>query len=188
MTPSMGGGTTLPPMADVANLITRLIQAYAAKPSSEILREMAAQVVRLRMGYDDPAGRSWEYRQVMSAVYEASGVDEDALAAVKNGLRYHVGNLLRETLTPEELQAAGLRIVSPRERIEAARANLISRAREVGLGPPDSLLAAIRRAREAVALATVQAHGSSLAERKAAVDAVRELAADVRELREALKP
>lgn len=124
---------------------------------TQVLRSLAEVVVELRSrtlenGTPDWAGRSWEYRQAAHAAYEAAGIPADAQAGIQAAIRYHVGNLLRERLTPEELQRAGLLGVSPRERIAAQRASLVADAEAGGRrrnATPSSLMDAADNALEA---------------------------------------
>ena len=91
-----------------------------------VLRELAHVVVDIRSqfryeGRVDWAGRSWEYRQAITRMYAAAGIPPDSVANVQGALRYHVGNALRERVDPEELEAAGLKAASPKERVASAR-------------------------------------------------------------------
>lgn len=101
--------------------------AHIEESKTEVLRALARVIVELRSRFRQPgeppdwAGRSWEYRQAAERLYEAAGVPPDSVANVQAALRYHVGNLLRETVPPKELEAAGLLPSSPRDRIRQAR-------------------------------------------------------------------
>lgn len=95
-------------------------------PKTEVLRELAHVVVDIRSRYcyesaPDWAGRSWKYRRAIAAMYLAAGIPPDAVASVQGALRYHVGNALRERVDAEELESAGLKVASPKERVASAR-------------------------------------------------------------------
>ncbi len=57
----------------------------------------------------------------MGLIYKNAGVTEDTLDTVQAALRYHVGNLLRETKSAEDLAAVGLTSISPRARLQRSR-------------------------------------------------------------------
>jgi hypothetical protein len=67
-------------------------------------------------GSSDWTGRSYAYRRFVGDVYTDAAVPREDLATLQAAIRYHVGNALRERLSPEDLDALGLRTVGPRER------------------------------------------------------------------------
>lgn len=87
-----------------------------------ILRRAAGHLVRLRglyttkAGDPDWRGQSWDYRQKVGEIYAAAGLDAAGESGVKVALRYHIGNALREDLSEDELEQAGLSPKPPRER------------------------------------------------------------------------
>ena len=95
---------------------------------TQYLREIAERLVDLRelfttdQGDPDWRGQSWEYRQAVSEVYEMAGVKSDQLVTVAAAIRYHIGNVLRDRLDPDDLANIGLTKVSPRERSNERRA------------------------------------------------------------------
>lgn len=95
---------------------------------TDILKRLAEVVVEVRSqfhdeetGQPDWRGKSWEYRQFMTELYEAAGVPPASVAGVQSSLRYHTGNRLREVVPPEELERAGLLADSPKLRMEKQR-------------------------------------------------------------------
>ena len=89
---------------------------------TQTLRDLAEVVMALRSrfahrGLPDWAGRSWEYRSHMTAIYEAAQVPHASQVAIQSSLRYHVGNLLRDTLPASDLEAVGLKTESPKDRV-----------------------------------------------------------------------
>lgn len=116
---------SLPTLLDTGAKLVR--QWYSIEESkTEVLRDLAVVVVDIRSRFDhegskDWAGHSWDYRQAISGMYEAAGVPPDSVANVQGALRYHVGNVLRDRVSPEELEAAGLKVSSPRQRVASAR-------------------------------------------------------------------
>jgi hypothetical protein len=102
---------------------------------TDLLRELAEVVVDLRAAFGDWSGHDWEYRQAITRLYEEAGVPTDSVASVQAALRYHVGNALRRRVAPEDLKAAGLMAASPRERIAAARVEVVNAAEAGGYRP-----------------------------------------------------
>ena len=133
--------------ADVADLIqspaldlrtletagTDLISFYSHMEATrtEVLKALAKVVVLIRSKHRDDEGnidwrgKTWDYRQAIGEMYERAGVPPDSQSGIQSALRYHVGNLIREVATPDELQAAGLLKDSPRDRLNEQR-NLAS--------------------------------------------------------------
>jgi hypothetical protein len=95
---------------------------------ADVLKALAKVVIALRARFRTPegdvdwAGRSWEYRQQVGQLYAAAGVPSDSAAKIQASIRYHVGNLLRDVASPQELEAVGLRVDTPKERTNAVRA------------------------------------------------------------------
>lgn len=83
-----------------------------------LLKNLAAVAVALRKQYGDPTGKSYEYRQLMAQIYRDAGIEQD----VQGSIRYHIGNLIRRTMTPRELEREGLLATSPLERLQDSRA------------------------------------------------------------------
>lgn len=93
-----------------------LVVAWDAleRSRTDVLKDLARIVVGIRSrfmdddGNPDWAGRSWEYRSFVRDMYSSAGVPPDSQGRVQSAIRYHVGVLLRATLDPSELSAAGL--------------------------------------------------------------------------------
>lgn len=87
-----------------------------------LYRSLAEVVFKLRSkfktpdGQKDYTGRTVEYREAVQAMYEAANVLPDSQSNVQAAIRYHIGEVLRERLTPKELRALGLNVKSPKER------------------------------------------------------------------------
>ena len=105
----------------------QLLTAYLADHRTDHLKALAEVVVRLRGehtledGRKDWGGRSPAYRQSMADLYTRARVPHEKLDTVQAALRYHVGNLLREQASGEELEAVGLSSVAPKKRLATAR-------------------------------------------------------------------
>lgn len=95
--------------------------ASELRERAPLLRRAAGHLVELRGLYTtrdgDPdwRGQSWAYRQAVGEVYAEAGLEPDD--PLKVALRYHIGNALREDLTEEQLEHAGLTLKPPRERM-----------------------------------------------------------------------
>jgi hypothetical protein len=117
-------------VTDLSNAGTGLISFYTRldETKTDVLKALAKVVVALRShfrtteGDVDWSGRSWDYRQTVSAMYEASGIPPDSESNIQASLRYHVGNPLREVVPAEQLESAGLLTKSPKERMTDVRA------------------------------------------------------------------
>lgn len=91
-------------------------------------RKLAGVIVDLRKRYTnsqgtgpDWRGTSQDYRDAVAEMYRASGVPEDSTSNMQAAIRYHIGNVLRERLTEDELRAAGLSVDSPLDRARTRR-------------------------------------------------------------------
>lgn len=74
-----------------------------------------------RDGLPDLTGGSYAYRRTVAEVLTEAGVSSEQRPRVQATLRYHIGNLLREQLSPEEIEQFGLVKESPREASARAR-------------------------------------------------------------------
>lgn len=104
---------------------TDLLRQYVETDAkrTEVLRNLAKVVVGIRaqtMTGDgktpDWAGQSQAYRDVIRAMYDEAGIPTDASANVQAALRYHIGEVLREVVSPSALTKAGLTTKGPRDR------------------------------------------------------------------------
>jgi len=116
--------TTTKALADQA---TEILRAYLRDHRTDRLRDLAKIVVELRGshtledGRADWSGRSPVYRQTMADIYARAKVPADNLDTVQAALRYHVGNLLRESASGDDLEAVGLSKIAPRQRLATRR-------------------------------------------------------------------
>lgn len=104
-----------------------ILSRYLEDHRTDHLKDLAPIVVDLRGSFQlddnrrDWSGRSTGYRQAMSDLYTRARVPSDKLDTVQAALRYHVGNLLRERTSDEELAAVGLKPIAPKERLATQR-------------------------------------------------------------------
>lgn len=109
-----------------ANLLS---EAYTlGQALTEAYRRLAGVIVDLRKRFPNSkdTGPDWRgstqaYRDAVATMYEQSGVPTDSASNMQAAIRYHIGNVLRERLTPEELTEAGLSVEGPLDRSRAAR-------------------------------------------------------------------
>ncbi|WP_030962667.1 hypothetical protein [Streptomyces sp. NRRL S-378] len=103
-----------------------------------LLRSIAVVLVALRSrcigtdGRTDWVGRSADYRGKAQELYRQANIPEDSQDTIQGAVRYHIGNILRDELSAEELEDYGLKTLSPvargRER-RASRAAIVTVAR-----------------------------------------------------------
>jgi hypothetical protein len=74
-----------------------------------------------RDGLPDMTGSTYAYRRAIGEIMSATNCTTEERAKLQATLRYHVGNLLREHLSEDELQEYGLVQESPREASARAR-------------------------------------------------------------------
>jgi hypothetical protein len=87
-----------------------------------LLKNIAAVVVAIRRKHDDMLGKSHDYRQEVAGMYRSANIPPDSADRIQKAVRWHVGNLLRQTLTPRELKRLELLPTSPLERLQDSRA------------------------------------------------------------------
>ena len=180
------------------------LRAYHDKPDapehSRLLKQVAKHLVDLRerflteAGTPDWAGRTYAYRMAVGEIYSRSAVPKSDLAPITATIRYHVGNILRERLSEEELADAGLGAESPRERAQQHRREqsalvaLFSRNESAGGESPIDTLRSIAAASALLARVTpTDVRKSSARDRRAAavlLDEAAERAAELRKVAE----
>ncbi|MFF4478691.1 hypothetical protein ACFY1A_16975 [Streptomyces sp. NPDC001520] len=100
--------------------------AYAAEyiriehKSTVLLKNLATVIVALRVRHDDMRGASGAYRKDVGQIYRQISTDNQE--RLQTAVRWHVGNILRRTLTPRELEQLDLKPTSPLERQQDTRA------------------------------------------------------------------
>jgi hypothetical protein len=106
-----------------------IVKRYArTEVDTATLQDLAAVLIELRSCFTDPSGgtdwrgRTNEYRQAAARIYAAGKLSPEDLHRLQSAVRYHVGNLLRERLTPEELEHLGLDPTDYRQRMIDRRA------------------------------------------------------------------
>lgn len=142
-----------------------------------------------RDGNADLRGRTYAYRTWTGEVLGAAGVPPEDRSTVSAAIRYHVGNVVRETSTPDELSEMGLLPEGPRERSAAGRAErseMLAALTGTGLRDIDALraLAAAKTFLDRVppsAMTDLDAQG-----RKAARQALRAIVGKAGRLQEGL--
>lgn len=96
--------------------------ARVAEIPTILLKNIATVVVALRMQYGDMRGETHPYRQAVAEMYRAAGVPPTNSDKMQTAVRWHVGNLLRQRLTPRQLEKHDLLPTSPLERLQDTRA------------------------------------------------------------------
>lgn len=116
---------------------------------SILLRDLAETLVTLREhfltddGRPDMGGKTWAYRSMVRDLYAEANVPPAEVPSLQAAVRYHIGNVLRERLSEEELEDLGLSKASPRERVREAhnQRSAVLSALKGGGGDPDVLRA-----------------------------------------------
>lgn len=138
-----------PPNRRVAKLLDRIaatLREYLDQPRTDLLRAAGADVADLRALFTrndapDWSGRSREYRDAMTEIYNRLNVHGKDRENLQFNVRFHAGNVIRERADAGELEAAGLDTVSPRDRIQRKRDAALATAAAVGVraGAAESL-------------------------------------------------
>lgn len=87
-----------------------------------LLKNIATVVLAIRRKHDDWLGTSHDYRQQVAEMYRRANIPPDSKSRIQAAVRYHIGNAIREQLTPKELKALELREESPLKRLQLTRA------------------------------------------------------------------
>lgn len=107
-------------MRDVRSVqaaLAKVLREYSRGPGdgTALLRRAAEMQVELRQYFNRPdgevdwLGKSYAYRQLMTETYGLAGVLPSERKKLGDAVRYHVINVLRERLSPEEIAALDLR-------------------------------------------------------------------------------
>ncbi|MEU8840245.1 hypothetical protein AB0D97_14090 [Streptomyces roseus] len=81
-----------------------------------LLRNVARVLVEVRRRTDNWSGRGKEYRDFAARIYSGAGIAPDSLDGVQAAVRYHIGNIIREVATPEQLEDHNLKVLGPADR------------------------------------------------------------------------
>jgi hypothetical protein len=101
--------------------VAQRIESNEMLAAAESLLELRETFTR-RDGRPDLTGTTYPYRQAVGTILTEARVRPEDRSRVLAALRYHVGNLLRARLTPEELAEWGLVEASPRQQSADAQA------------------------------------------------------------------
>lgn len=100
----------------VQTALVKVLREYSrgTGDGTALLRRAAEMQVELRQYFDrngetDWLGKSYAYRQLMTETYGLAGILPSERKKLGDAVRYHVINVLRERLSPDELQALELR-------------------------------------------------------------------------------
>ena len=100
------------------------VRDYVRAPASStaLLRRAAEINVEIRSRFENSSGEtdwrgtSWGFRQAISDAYGQAGLLVSERKQAQDAMRYHISIVLRERLTKDELEAAGLLPQSSRQR------------------------------------------------------------------------
>lgn len=99
--------------ADLSN--DKYEKAEAIKELSELLLQLRGEFTT-EDGSPDWTGRTYAYRNAVRELFSFSGVPRERTIKMQALTRYHMGNMLRAQLGPDELESLGLLVESPNER------------------------------------------------------------------------
>ncbi|KPC89898.1 hypothetical protein ADL27_38445 [Streptomyces sp. NRRL F-6602] len=85
--------------------------------ATTLKKNVAVVCLALRRQMGDLAGDSYEYRRRVSDMYEAANIPDDLKESIRSGVRYHIGNLMRDVYTPDELASLHLLKSKPVDRM-----------------------------------------------------------------------
>lgn len=113
-------------LEDLRRQAVSILQDWGAGEQTRKLAALADVLVSARSMFRtedgvDWGGRSWEYRQFIGGIYDEAGMDSATRHPIQAAVRYHVGNLLRATVEPDELERVGLLGTSPKDRLSTQR-------------------------------------------------------------------
>lgn len=130
---------------DLFQKVSGGMAAYANSPEdadrTALLKDVATALVDSRghffnrEGAPDWAGRTHAYRMWVRDATAAANLTPADRTSIQAAVRWHVGTALRERLSPEQLEAIGLKVKSPRERNIEQRANRAEVLALFGPGP-----------------------------------------------------
>lgn len=128
-----------------ANIVRKLRALRAAvdrERQTTLAREIAEGSVALREffidgnGQPDYAGRSHAYRVTMRDLWSKAGfINAAERDAAQARVRYHVGNIVRERIPADQIEAAGLQAPSPREQTTERKRAVAALAQAAQSGP-----------------------------------------------------
>ncbi|MGC5319325.1 hypothetical protein ACPXB5_11365 [Micromonospora arida] len=137
--------------ATITGEIVRRLRALRGATDRErrttLAREVATLAVDLREHYlvdgrPDYAGRSHAYLSTMRDLWSKAGyTDADERDRAQAQVRYHVGNIVRDRIPADDLEAAGLQTPSPRGQSNTrhrARSALAVAATSAPIGDTDA--------------------------------------------------
>jgi len=108
---------------------------------TKCLRDTAAAFVNARdqfytrEGTPDYLGRTYAYRRWVREVFSKANVPGDEQNSLQSAIRYHTGNLLRDRLDADQIEALGLKHSSPRQRSTEKRERTSETLSLFGAGP-----------------------------------------------------
>lgn len=92
-----------------------------ARAIAETFVDIREHFVNDETGNPDWRGKTYPYRQMIGEIFSGANVPKDDASKIQAALRYHVGNVLRDRLSEDELDDLGLRAETPRRRSQQRR-------------------------------------------------------------------
>jgi len=117
-----------------------------------------------RSGEPDWLGRTYAYRTWVREVMSKAHVPGDEVTNLQAAIRYHAGNVLREKLTTDAIEALGLKRQSPTERSREYRERTAATLNFFAGGPELTDPAEIRTACRLIETALSRVNAETIAE------------------------
>lgn len=164
----------------VAEVIAATREVEDGQYNTSHMRKAAEAVVDLRAtfidreGRPDMGGNSFAYREALREAVAEAGVPASERTKLMTTIRYHIGNVMRDRYTAEQLESWGLGNLSPLERQRADRKSRsvawrVSSDPELRVTEPGEIMSA---ARSAAALLDNIDHGALDAKTRKAFTAI----------------
>lgn len=186
----------MPTKIEIEDEIIRILRALRSADRERhtmLARDLAATMVALREHYLTPegrpdwTGRNWQYRDAVRNIYGRADYTAEERATTQTSVRYHIGNLIRQHLSPAELEAAGITAPSPhaRQAGRRRRASTILAALAPDTTTADAPLAdkvaELRTVLATLSVERVKKHTLALPENAEAADALARLLEAIRD-------
>ena len=119
----------------------------AVRRGAEVIIELRRQFLN-KNGLPDLRGDTFAYRSAVRDALTEANIPMEDRGNLMSALRYHVGQTIREGLTDDEIQEAGFKVSSPKERQKVDRLSKAKVVRAIHKGEeitdPDDVMRALR--------------------------------------------
>jgi hypothetical protein len=160
------------------------------------MRDAAGALIDLRTTFTDRygnldlQGNSFAYREAVREVMSRAGVPDSDRPRLMQAIRYHLGNILRERYTAEELAEHGLLATTPverqrKDRVQRSKVLRASMDPAEEISDPAEIVAALRSA--ALLVGNIDLDALAAVDRKSALVFANDLAKRLSTVRSTLR-